>query len=295
MEFTFNASAVAAGGVIERADGSTFVIPSLAPVALSPSGGEGVTRLVDFTSEAISFSYAETRVFGRRVSSSSSRYTTETDVYISNLRVLDVLKIAMLRATVTSTREVNPVPRPGDDDHEFELDAAYHGVQVREPGSPRWIEAAPRIDLSMKSVKRYEHVRSLLSNTRAMNLVPCSPQHLVEAFEAPDQASLEQHLQETRPLLGALVDQVDGDFASTAEAVRAERHKLFIPGIGKVKFGELMLKPGRRRVNLIRFVFGPQQQQDAGPNNEAPEDDPQYSGGSLTVASVEGNGSPLWP
>src|SRR5690242_3453506 len=158
MEFTYNASAVGAGGVIKKLDGRNVIIPSLASVALSPTGGEGVSTRRDYTSEALSFSYAETRVFGREVA--KDVFTTQTDVYITNLNVLDVLSIALLRATVTSTRSLKE-----DEDHAFELEAVYHGVEVKKPGQPRPCEVAPKLDLCMQSVKRYRHLRNIVDPT----------------------------------------------------------------------------------------------------------------------------------
>jgi hypothetical protein len=62
------------------------------------------------------------------------------------------------------------------------------------------------------------------------------------------------------------------------------RNKVDVPGLGKLQFGELLLKQGRRRVNLLRLDFGD-------PTLESHE----TSGGSLVMASGEGNGTPVWP
>lgn len=289
MEFTYNASAVAAGGVIRKSDGSTVVIPSLAPVALSPSGGEGITTVTDFTSPTLSCSSAYTRVYGRQTG--EKEYTTETEVIITNLQVLDVLTISMLRASVKSTRVVEETP--GDDDHEFDVDASYQGVMLKT--ASQWCEIAPRIDMSIKNLKRYQQVENLIPdrNTVAQELVNQSEKKLRAVFDTTDLDTLKDHFASKRPLLGALVDEVRPNVESREMALIHRHHnKLVIPGIGAVKFGELMLKPGRRRVNLLRFSFDPNELASPVPQ---PESISEYSGGSLTIASVEGNGSPLWP
>lgn len=313
MEFTYNASACAAGGVIQKRNGDYVVIPSLASVALAPTGGEGVTIERNYESEAVSFSYAETRVFGREVS--PSVFTTQTDVYITNLRVFDVLSIAMLRATVTSTRKVDSdssrLPDPHDNDHAFDLEASYHGVEVRNPVTFGRCEVAPKLDVAMKSIKRYKHLSDLVNGPAGVEVItddgtrlpPCSDMDkrmLFARFNAGETgAELTNALNAKHPVLGSLVEDVEGDSTGDESIVRTHRklHKVYIPKFGTVRFGELMLKPGRRRVNLLRIQLiedellsltaGP-------PPNESVASD-LYQGGSLTMGSVEGNGSPLYP
>lgn len=304
MEFTYNASAVAGGGVIQKLDGSYVIVPSLAPVALSPTGGEGVTIEKNYSSPEVSFSLAETRVFGREVA--PGVFTTQTDVYMTNLRVLDVLTIAMLRATVTSTRTINS---PGDDDHAFELDASYNGVVVHDPVLRTAHAVAPKIDVAMKSVRRYNHLKELLTSAPGVSsinandgtqLIPCADKaKLLERFNAQRPSDLIDALDARLPVLGSLIDAVDDEVPSVNGRGPVRRnHKLYIPGVGTVRFGELMLKPGRRRVNLLRIEFAKNEllslmnDEHAQADEEAPE---LYAGGSLTMASVEGNGSPLHP
>jgi len=293
VEFTYNASAVAGGGVIEKQDGSFLIVPSLAPVALSPAGGEGVTIQQNYSSPEISFSFAETRVFGREIA--KNVFFTETNVYITNLRVLDVLTIAALQANVKSTRTI--LVDDHDDDHEFELDASYVGVVVHDPKSHSSHPVAPKIDVSMKGLKRYRDLTKLVDKTTR-----AAKPKLLDRFDTASEDKLREALGKGRPVLGSLVDSVDDEVPAVRGGVRLARknHKLHIPGVGVVRFGELMLKPGRRRVNLLRFKFGPDDvlslrggsEDDPIDNDEAPE---IYTGGSLTIASVEGNGSPLYP
>jgi hypothetical protein len=307
MEFTYNASACAAGGVIQRRNGEFVVIPSLASVALAPTGGEGVTAQHNFGSEAVSFSYAETRVFGREVS--ESVYTTETNVYITNLRVFDILSIAMLSATVTSTRKVDR--KYEDDDHAFDLEATYHGVEVRDPRDrTRRHQIGPKVDLAVKSLKRYKHLSELVDSKpggefRAHDgtpLLPCSDTPaMLERFNAKNAETLKKAIGETKPILGALVEDVEGEIPAESAVVRKQKlHKVFIPGLGTVRFGELMLKPGRRRVNLLRIelvkneLFA-RQESDEPADGEELLTPSGYQGGSLVMGSVEGNGSPLYP
>ncbi|HYO75481.1 MAG TPA: hypothetical protein VE010_03375, partial [Thermoanaerobaculia bacterium] len=109
-------------------------------------------------------------------------------------------------------------------------------------------------------------------------------------------------------------------------ALRNEaNHVIAAPGFGTIHFGELLVKRGRRRVNLLRFDFG--DRHDRGPkkkyqlhsdqqhaetytvdadqlNDETPEHRMMFlaqtssmrpDSGSLTIASGDGNGEPVWP
>ncbi|MEA2464440.1 MAG: hypothetical protein QOJ98_2187, partial [Acidobacteriota bacterium] len=52
VEYTFNASALGVGGFYDR-DGRRFTIPSLASVALAPTGGEGTATVQDHNQHGI--------------------------------------------------------------------------------------------------------------------------------------------------------------------------------------------------------------------------------------------------
>jgi hypothetical protein len=288
MEFSYNASAVAAGGVIELATGRTVIVPSIASVALSPSGGDGTTVVRNYYSDELSFSYAQTHVEGFRIAENT--FLTRTNVCITNLRVLNALSIASIQATVTSTRHVSPKPDPTDDDHEFDLEASYYGVETL--GDARPCAIAPSVNVSLRNVKRYGDVSSLLA----------AHPKIADLFDSTE-ADLAKALGAKAPVLGSLVDQVEHGPSLRVHKAPGKPHKLVIPGVGVARFGEVMLKPGRRRVNLLRIKLGEDGQKELVAENqetlalEGPSDDETslYSGGSMTFGSVEGNGSPLWP
>ena len=294
MEFTYNASALGVGGVIEYGSPQNRIstsIPSLASVALAPTGGEGKTVVSNYFSEELSFSYAETRVTGREVAKET--FTTFTYVYMKNLRILDTLAIAEMRATVQSTRGLcEPV------DHPFELEAAYRGVEVNG------VEVAPEIDFTLSACQSYADVDRLIQSTAD------DSEKLFTRFGAitPEKKTLlSDRVRTGQAVQGSVVKRVHNcDSVGPSNA-----HKLYIPGFGTVVFGELMLKPGRRRLNMLRIAFGKneplQMEQEAlqaeqaenrllqsmAMNLEAPLTD--GIGGTMTVASVEGNGSTLVP
>src|SRR4051794_26355669 len=122
--YVFNASAVGLGGVLTTP--KRKVIPSLASVALAPTGGEGCGLFTNYDDgDGISFDRAETRVFG---SSNGNVFATRADVMVNNLDVFHELQVESMWATVTSIREVL------DDgsvlDRKFTFQAEFLGVRV---------------------------------------------------------------------------------------------------------------------------------------------------------------------
>lgn len=298
MEYTYNASALGAGGVIERATEfgrKRTLIPSLASVALSPGGGEGSSVQTNFHSEELAFLRAETRVAGYPIG--RNVFTTYTDVYVTGLRVFDKLNIALLHATVTSTRDFTD---PDDDHSEFTMHASFRGIEVDG------VEVAPVVDVDLVECRRYEDFEKLLQTRTAAAAVKGGPITTLDARFGADSAEKRRQLlalvAERKPVQGSLVERVDhkGTLSRTA-------HKVFVPGVGTLRLGELMLKPGRRRLNLLHIAVGKDEtmlMQDESPKKRRAarsamkmmEEDPNDPlNGTIVIASVEGNGTPVMP
>ncbi|HYO76237.1 MAG TPA: hypothetical protein VE010_07205, partial [Thermoanaerobaculia bacterium] len=133
-EYTFNASAIALGGYFTRG-GRQILVPSLASVALAPTGGEGWANVTNYDQDGIAFTRAESRVSGYETS--RNFFTTYSDIYITNLSVFDTVRVAMMHAAVTSTRDTNC---PADE-ATFQLHASYRGIEIDG------YEVVPEIDI----------------------------------------------------------------------------------------------------------------------------------------------------
>jgi hypothetical protein len=285
VEFTYNASALGAGGVV-RTNGVETIIPSIASVALAPTGGAGESRIDNYYSEALSFKLAHTTVSGSRI---DGIYTTQTYVYMTDLVIFNRLKIGMLRGVVTSTQGDLK-----DDDHQITLDVSYNDVRtigrplgVIDPGL-----VDPAFDDCVTSLKRYSDLDAVLGATPGLAAMkpmsegvnsPVNPEDLLPQFRAKELDVLKDLVRERRALRGSVVTKVDGEVAH-------RHHEVRVPNLGTVRFGELMFKPGRRRVNLLRIALG----KDTFEEN-FDEGIVGLNGGSLTIASVEGNGTPVYP
>jgi hypothetical protein len=292
MDFAFNASALGAGGVIERGDVIT-TIPSIASVALAPTGGEGRSVVTNYFSEELEFSHAETRVFGRQHTGADGKalFTTSTYVLLKDVAIFSTLRIAEMHSTVTSTRGFT-----GGEDHDFEILVSFRGVRIGR------VDIDPRVDERLTKLRRYKELEGMVTAGRAARP---EDHALAQRFGAsPDQ--FVKLVGEKKPLQGSLVESIDGLEAKAPSPI------VTIPGIGTVRFAELMIKPGRRRLNLLRIKFGPAR--DGGrfePQGEgempqalmmmapAPMGEEAVafgpSGGSMTLGSGEGNGTPIEP
>lgn len=261
--YSYNASALGLGAVL-RSGGVQTVIPSQASVALAPSGGLGSSVVENYNHCGISFTRAETRVFGSEIS--PGVFTTYSDVYVTNLNVFDRLKVALMSATISSTRDVN------SDESRFEVRTAYRGIGIGD------CEVIPEIDLELTNAPTYRDVlRAMGADVRGIaERWGTKPENVERAIADPRPVD---------PIMGSLMRDL-----RVPEEVAKKRcaHVIEVPGLGAAYFAEFVYKPGRRRLNLLRIELG-NGGGDAPVEAMMSNDD---GGGDLTVGSVEGNGTP---
>jgi hypothetical protein len=268
--YSFNGSAIGLGAVL-RSGGVKTVIPSLASVALAPTGGAGSAVCENYNDHGISFTRAESRVFGTDIG--DGIYTTYTDVYITNLNIFDRLRIALLNATISSTHNLKL------NESSFDVRTTYRGIDVDGK------EVVPEYDAMLCSAPTYNDV---------VNTLKADLEGYKQRWKAAPM-QLETALKESNPLKplgGSLVKDLKG-----TDIEKHSNHAIEVPGLGRAHFGEFLFKPGRRRVNLLRIQLG--MFADAAPAVEGLMASPIVlqdlngnGGGDLTVGSVEGNGSP---
>jgi hypothetical protein len=259
MEYAFNATALGLGGVIERGR-KTTIIPSLGSVVLPSTGGEGSVEIHNYDRDGISFTTLQTRVGGYRVA--QDLYSTYSDILITNLSVLDRVRVALMQLTLTSTRPAEP----DQQEARFEMRASYRGVRVDDD------EIVPQIDVEMCGFETYG-------------------QFLRAAQEQPERiaSKLDQAVEAVHDVARGNVPLVRGAIVADIAKQRGSslahnRNRIDVPGLGRLRFGELLLKHGHRRINLLRLDLGD-------PTLESHS----TSGGTIVMASGEGNGTPVWP
>jgi hypothetical protein len=276
-DFVFNASALGMGGKFHHAGGSCTVISSLASVALAPTGGEGSAVVENYEKllendpkRRIAFARAESRVIGFETGrGGNEQYTTYADTFITGLSVFERFKVALMQVSMTSTRGLDPA------DSRFELKAVYRGVELDGE------EIIPAIDLELCRPSNYHDFTNTLKRdlSRYAALLNVKDTELSQAIKNRRQ-----------PILGTIVNRIDRNDCALASG----GNKLVLKELGSVRFGELLVKPGRRRVNLLRFEFG---SEDASRRELVASNTAllPIGTGSMTMGSLDGNGVPVWP
>jgi hypothetical protein len=290
--YTFNASAIALGGVVNNP--SRTLIPSLASVALAPTGGLGTTVVTSYNRDGVTFDTAYSAVRGEMIA--QDIYSTVAEVAIDNLTIFDTLHVDALRATVRSRRDLN-----AGDDAEITFHAEYSGLVVDG------FEIAPELDLELfERTPTYEKFLAEVTEVVPGGAKKAKEQYR-ERFEWEDGDVPSPEERSPKPLR-----------ASVARPQRPFRgYKLTIPKFGKIRLGEVLLKPGRRRLSLLQIDFNKNEgfpipkTADGGSTGETVHLQQQFQSfaltsngskstsfplsGTMTIASVEGNGTPIWP
>ena len=302
MNFAFNGSALAAGAEIEFGD-AVITIPSLGSLMLSPEGGQGRAAVSNYFSQELKIGEAESKVAGRKFigEKGEPRFATWSSVVMKDVHVFDKVHVGEMGTALLSTRGLED-----EDDHEFDLYIWFQGVQVGK----RKIHI--QIDEGLRGMKRYRELQAHLRQEGAVDEL--AKRHSSDPSAAKKAAhELAKCVDARKPVCVSLVQRIDG-WETKALATIPVR------GLGTFRFGELMLKPGQRRINLIRATFG-----DAENGNEAPRmvmhalsrnapndadttgdadsfdesttsgEPPAPKGGSMILGSGEGNGTPIGP
>ena len=277
MSFAFNASAVAFGARFEQPDNT--IIPSQASAALAPTGGEGYQTVSNFNYKGIiTFDEASVYVSG---STHGTVRNTLASVTIKNLNVLNLLHVDLLSSRITSRHEL------GEDEGEITV----HGSSadnLRIAGKP------VKVNFNHDFYARYS-TYAKFSDALAkpgQNDVPGMEQLLEEDSQkhhCPVDVSRQKTLAQ---LLGdrfcwdpegldkgapkdpsaihcSLVDSIEGiDVVNDADfkerradlraqyPVRRDGYVVKVSEFGSIKIGELIIKRGERRLNLLRFDLG---------------------------------------
>jgi hypothetical protein len=289
--YLYDASALGLGGVLKHRNGATTIIPSLASVALAPTGGEGCNEISNYDRDGVSFSNARSSVRG--YDSAYRTFTTCSDVYISNLNLFGRVKVALLQMSISSTRDVlsaDFTEESNPDKARFWMHALIRGLTIDD------VEVVPQFDIDLCESPTYDDFRTTIAgrgvgvSAQQFGVDETELQTVLDARPQPIRASFVSDLQH-RP---------------TDKFGPRRGFKLPVKNFGNVHFGELVVKPGRRRVNLLRIEFDSSlgvgwteglamgvaralMLTSAGSTTSSPD------GGSATIMSLGGNGAPSWP
>jgi hypothetical protein len=277
--YHYHANALGLGGVLKDDRDVTKVVPSLASVALADSGGEGFVEITNYDKDGVSFSHASCRVIG--YDSAYKTFTTSSDVYVTNLNLFGRVKAAILQTSISSTREVT-----GDSTTESDPDKAQFSMHSMIRGlTIDGVEVIPQFDLELSEWPTFAAFGKAYAKRLGVS-----------------KKSLAARAPKTQSIRASFVNALQGP------AGQLPGFKLPVANFGTIHFGELIVKPGTRRVNLLRVKFDstltPEENQEnllAAPGRMfARRGDPgattvSPSSGTMTMLSLGGNGVPSWP
>ncbi|MEA2491198.1 MAG: hypothetical protein QOH21_2990 [Acidobacteriota bacterium] len=292
VSYAYHANALGIGGVIHHP--TRKVIPSLAATVLAPTGGMGSSVVTDYNQHGVSFTTAYSMVRGDETS--DGHFRTEAEVTIDNLDVQGKLHVDRMRATVTSLR------LPTESEARITFHAEYVGFYI---GGDKVL---PDVDLDLFT--NYPTYDQFLGE------VAYNWGHYKDLFGWNDQELPDVDLQIQKalsppsspvgpnPLTSLRASMLRG--VNTDADIERKGNVLRVPGFGKVRLAEVLLKPGRRRLTLLQVdldrpepvIQSAMAQIARGVENLLAGDSETstaQSGGTISMASLEGNGTLIWP
>lgn len=279
MSFVYHANAVAFGGILTKP--CCEVIPSLASVTLSPSGGEGSITIRDYNYKGIlTIGEASAYVAGSRKGNFRNTISTVT---IRNLNVANMIHIDQVIARVTSEHllDRHGVAK-GEPEFTFE-GSRFENVHVA--GVKREIALNHRLFSKYPTFSQFQKALGP-EGDEAHNVAGFAKQFcwtedcaksgppvrngsirasLVESIDIPEQDGPDPD------------DELEIRKLDRDNPVRRHGFNVRIADFGHVVFGEVMLKDGERRVNMLRMTLG------------------SPIAGDLTAGSSATNGTEMYP
>lgn len=287
--FGFNASAVAFGGLIKpRAEKKTVPIKAKKQppnVALSPAGGRVESALGRYNNDGIKFQNARTIVDG--TVESDTLFTTYTTTAISELECLDVFGIVTADRITSMIRSQRNVSKdaPKDEDSIFTIEATFHNLKI--VGA----KVNPPLDLKLfRQVPTYQQFISFFSEQENMENFAPKFGWQMRGESAAQLMAAATALASAEPIRCSLVTSRVDEGASFTQ----DGYSLILPdSLGTVHLAEVLVKPGLRRVNMLRFELQKPRRGRPAPgrrsllaDRSSPDD--TYN---ATICSGEGNGS----
>ena len=314
MGFAFHANTLAFGGQIEEPGVRTKYLPSEASVTLPPGGGIGEAVSGAYSNEGISFASARSYVSGS--SFNEQVYNTYAHVEVNDLDINGRIQVQILSTTVTSMNRRDANGCTGESRIAF--DANILGLVI----DGHLIE----VDFNPEPFRRWATYGEFVEAFKTMN--PEEAKELIEAYNWPINecqtppeggpgATFHVPTRCTTGIRASLLRKTTPKLEpGEISGITRRGYTIEVAGFGLIHLGEVLLKAGRRRVNLLRVELGktldskpllnaPLADASGAPLtnvvglNGAPENialaGPGGPGGSYTFASGEGNGTDFVP
>jgi hypothetical protein len=302
--YAFNANAAGLGGVIKQGNRTT-VIPTLASVSLASAGGEAEDSISYYDRDGISFTRAQVRAGGYTTHRHDGlHHSTFTEVLLLNLRIFDRISIARMQAVLTSKRDLvfgNPLAQLVPDRTEFWAKLLYHGVEIDGK------EVDIDVDNELCESTTFKHFFDLMNrrNPKLVAETTTDAPAVADRSELVERERVKDWLQ--RQTLNAGLARIKNQKAQDDD----NGHVVDVDDFGRARFGDIIVKPDRRRVSLLRLTLDADWKPRRGNGNGgdvlkkrvvqpasvtlADLSAPGGGGGSVTSGDNGSNGVPIWP
>lgn len=317
MSFSFHANTLAFGGQIEQG-GRTKYLPSEASVTLPPGGGIGEVVSGPVDREGISFRSSRSYVSGK--SFNDTVYTTYANVMVHDVDIEGRIQVQVMNTSVTSVNRRDDYGCTGESRISFDVNMVGlvidgHLIEVEFNPEPfrRHATFAEFVDSfqQMPADQAEELIEAFNWPIEECRTLHCGPNGDETRYHVPRRCSTgirASLLRTTTPRLAP--GEIPG--------ITRRGYTIEVAGFGLIHLGEVLMKAGRRRVNLMRVELG--KTLDGGTVLRAPLADaggePRMSAsgfaantemltllaaplpsdrGSYTFASGEGNGTDFIP
>jgi len=235
--FAYHAQAIGLSAALTRPCCEN--IPGLASTSLSQTGGESYSVVRDYNYKGlITFDEASSYVTGNRL---GREYNTLATVTIRNLNVLNMVQAETVVARVTSLH------KRGDDEGEI----TFAGSMIRNLTIAGHTMDVALDHRTFSEYPTYDSFHERLDKLRSVNARAAVRGNVVTA------------------------SLVSGDLKSPVGT--SEGYTIHLPEFGTIFVAQVLMKPGARRVSMLRFELG------------------SPIAGSLEVCGGESNGAEYWP
>jgi hypothetical protein len=206
-----------------------------AGAALPPTGGHGSSSVENFRfRQFISFKRAYTHVSGGYQSGDNSNNTLVTSV-VEGLNMMDVLTADRIVCRLYSKH-------PPDDP---EGNITMHGSNF-ENLSICGVPVNINLDFGLfEGIQTFAHAQKAFKSNDKFKRLASDPLQTGKAL--PEQKS-------HGAFLCSLVE--GGGIQTKAPGVKPSSHSIYVPGFGRVFFGEMVISHGTRTLTMLRFELG---------------------------------------
>ncbi|HEX7155089.1 MAG TPA: hypothetical protein VF618_26695 [Thermoanaerobaculia bacterium] len=228
LPFAFHANALAVGGLFTKP--RREVISSEGSMVLAPTGGGGSVTVENYNyRNLITCDLIVSSVTGNF--DDDGVYRTAATVQLAHFNAFNVIRASLIQATVFSEHRREDHKR--NDDSHISFRAQFLGLTINN------VPVEPELDLDLYNQHpTYDALRRALGDRR-------------------DLRQTLAHVDENHTLRSSLIRGMSKECDNGKRGLQRDNFMVKVQGFGRVYLGEVLVKKGRRRLNMIRVELDP--------------------------------------